>query len=53
MIMKSGIVLPYAGQHATRENLIQAAKQAEEERFDSLWVWERLIHPLKPQTPTH
>ena len=49
--MKVGMVLPSAGQHATRENLIQAAKQAEEERFDSLWVWERLIHPLKPQTP--
>ena len=28
-----------------------AAKQAEEEGFDSLWVWERLICPLKPQTP--
>ena len=49
--MKVGMVLPSAGQQATRENLVQAAKQAEEERFDSLWVWERLISPLKPQTP--
>src|ERR687892_24410 len=45
------MLLPSAGQQATRENLVQAAKQAEEERFDSLWVWERLISPLKPQTP--
>jgi probable F420-dependent oxidoreductase len=49
--MKVGMLLPSAGQQATRENLVQAAKQAEEERFDSLWVWERLISPLKPQTP--
>ena len=49
--MKVGMLLPSAGQQATRENLVQAAKQAEEERFASLWVWERLISPLKPQTP--
>jgi alkanesulfonate monooxygenase SsuD/methylene tetrahydromethanopterin reductase-like flavin-dependent oxidoreductase (luciferase family) len=49
--MKVGMVLPEAGQQATRENLVQAAKQAEEEGFDSLWTWERLICPLKPQTP--
>jgi probable F420-dependent oxidoreductase len=49
--MKVGMVLPEAGQQATRENIVQAAKQAEEEGFDSLWTWERLICPLKPQTP--
>jgi hypothetical protein len=27
------------------------AKIAEQERFDSLWVFERLLWPLKPQTP--
>jgi probable F420-dependent oxidoreductase len=31
------------------KNIVQAAKQAEEEGFDSLW--ERLICPVKPQTP--
>jgi alkanesulfonate monooxygenase SsuD/methylene tetrahydromethanopterin reductase-like flavin-dependent oxidoreductase (luciferase family) len=41
--MKVGMLLPSAGEQATRENIIQAAKQAEEERFDSLWAWERLI----------
>ena len=49
--MKVGIVLPIAGEQATRENIIQIAKQAEKEGFDSLWVWERLVVPLKPQTP--
>lgn len=49
--MKVGMLLPSAGEQATRENIIQTAKQAEEERFDSLWTWERLISPLKPQTP--
>ena len=51
MIMKVGIVLPEAGPQATKENIIQAAKQAEEEGFDSLWVWERHLCPIKPQTP--
>jgi probable F420-dependent oxidoreductase len=49
--MKVCMVLPEAGQQATRENIIQAAKQAEEEQFDSLWVWERLLCPINPQTP--
>src|SRR5919109_2711908 len=49
--MKIGIVLPEAGQQTTRENVIQAAKEAEKEGFDSLWTWERLLAPLKPQTP--
>jgi alkanesulfonate monooxygenase SsuD/methylene tetrahydromethanopterin reductase-like flavin-dependent oxidoreductase (luciferase family) len=49
--MRIGMLLPEAGQQATRENIVHAARQAEEERFDSLWVWERLIYPLKPQTP--
>jgi probable F420-dependent oxidoreductase len=49
--LKVGLVLPHAGQQATKENVIHAAKQAEEEGFDSLWVWERLLCPINPQTP--
>ena len=49
--MKVGITLPQAGQQATRENIIQAATQAEGEGFDSVWVFERLLWPLKPQSP--
>lgn len=39
------------GSQATRENVIQMARKAEQEGFDSLWVLERLLWPLKPQTP--
>ncbi|HKG86939.1 MAG TPA: LLM class flavin-dependent oxidoreductase, partial [Nitrososphaeraceae archaeon] len=49
--MKVGITLPQAGQQATRENVIQMAKSAESEGFDSLWVFERLLWPINPQTP--
>lgn len=49
--MKVGINLPHFGLVATRENIIETAKVAEEEGFDSLWVLERLLWPLKPQTP--
>jgi probable F420-dependent oxidoreductase len=49
--LKVGITLPQAGQQATRENIIQAATHAEGEGFDSVWVFERLLWPLKPQTP--
>lgn len=49
--MKVGITLPESGQEASRENIIRVAKQAENEGFDSLWAWERLMWPLKPQTP--
>ncbi len=49
--MKVGLFLPQAGQQATRENVIQMAKNAESEGFDSLWVFERLLWPINPQTP--
>ena len=49
--MKTGIVLPHIGPLATRENIISLAKMAEQEKVDSLWVGERLLWPLKPQTP--
>lgn len=49
--MKVGILLPVTGQQATRENITQVAKEAENEGFDSLWVLERLLAPLAPQTP--
>jgi probable F420-dependent oxidoreductase len=49
--LKIGITLPQAGLQATRENLIQMAQKAEKEGFDSLWVFERLLWPIKPQTP--
>ena len=50
--MKVGIVSPQLGRQATRENVLQAAKIAEDEGIDSLWVGERLLWPLNPQTPS-
>jgi probable F420-dependent oxidoreductase len=49
--LKIGITLPQAGGQATKENLVRTAKTAEDEGFDSLWVFERLLWPLNPQTP--
>ena len=49
--MKVGILLPEAGQQATKGNIIHTAKLAEQEGFDSLWVFERLLWPINPQTP--
>ncbi|MGA7900123.1 MAG: TIGR03619 family F420-dependent LLM class oxidoreductase [Nitrososphaeraceae archaeon] len=49
--MKSGLLLPQAGDSATRENVLYVAKEAEREGLDSVWVFERLLWPLKPQTP--
>ena len=49
--MKIGVSLPQAGQQATRGNIIQMAKNAESEGFDSLWVFDRLLWPINPQTP--
>lgn len=50
--MKIGIVSPQLGHKATRENVLHTAKIAENEGIDSLWVGERLLWPLNPQTPS-
>jgi probable F420-dependent oxidoreductase len=50
-ILKVGISLPQVGVQATRENIIHMAQMAESEGFDSLWVFERLLWPVNPQTP--
>jgi alkanesulfonate monooxygenase SsuD/methylene tetrahydromethanopterin reductase-like flavin-dependent oxidoreductase (luciferase family) len=49
--MKIGLALPHLGPDATKVNIIKLAVDAEKEGFDSLWVAERLLWPLKPQTP--
>jgi probable F420-dependent oxidoreductase len=50
-IMKVGILLPQTGENATRQNIVYIANEAEEQRLDSVWVLERLLWPVKPQTP--
>lgn len=49
--MKLGFGLPIAGPHATADGIVRVAKRAEELGYHSLWTWERLLAPLKPQTP--
>ena len=49
--MKAGILLPQTGESATRENVLYTAKESEKEGLDSLWVFERLLWPIKPKTP--
>src|SRR5258708_2635846 len=49
--MKIGISLPQIGPQASRNNLTRVATRAEELGYDSVWVLERLLWPLKPQEP--
>jgi hypothetical protein len=49
--MKVGITLPQYGPHTTKENIIHLAMMAEQEQLDSVWVFERLLWPIHPQTP--
>jgi probable F420-dependent oxidoreductase len=51
LCMKVGIFLPHVGEFATRENILYVAKEAEKEGIDSVWVLDRLLWPLKPQSP--
>jgi probable F420-dependent oxidoreductase len=48
--LKVGISLPQLGASATRRNVLEMAKKSEQEGFDSLWVSERILWPLKPKT---
>jgi probable F420-dependent oxidoreductase len=50
--IKIGLRLPQTDEHrATKENIIRLAREAENAGFDSLWVLERLIWPMKPLDP--
>jgi hypothetical protein len=49
--MKLGFALPNIGPIATAEGVSKVAQRAEALGFDSLWTVERLLYPVKPQTP--
>jgi alkanesulfonate monooxygenase SsuD/methylene tetrahydromethanopterin reductase-like flavin-dependent oxidoreductase (luciferase family) len=51
LVMKVGMFLPQVGECATKENILYIAKEAEKEGIDSIWVLDRLLWPLNPQTP--
>lgn len=48
--MKLGLGLPQFGELGTPENIAKLARFAEDENFDSLWVIERQLWPVNPQT---
>ena len=49
--MKIGLFLPQVGEYATKENILYIANEAEKEGINSVWVLDRLLWPLNPQTP--
>ena len=48
--MKFGLGLPQFGELGTPQNITKLARFAEDEGFDSVWVIERQLFPLYPQT---
>jgi probable F420-dependent oxidoreductase len=49
--MKIGFILPQIGPLGTYEGITKSAERAEALGYDSVWVTERLLYPVKPQTP--
>src|SRR5208283_4663569 len=48
--MRVGFLLPQLGPVSSREAIVRVARRAEELGFDSLWVVDRLLYPVKPQS---
>jgi probable F420-dependent oxidoreductase len=49
--MKIGFSLPHLGSVASADNIAKAARFAESEGFDSIWVIDRILWPAEPQSP--
>jgi probable F420-dependent oxidoreductase len=49
--MRVGFGLPQVGSFANADSLTKVARRAEELGFSSVWVFDRLLCPLKPQVP--
>ena len=49
--MRVGFALPNIGPLGGPESVAKVAQRAEELGYDSVWVIERLLWPVKPQTP--
>jgi alkanesulfonate monooxygenase SsuD/methylene tetrahydromethanopterin reductase-like flavin-dependent oxidoreductase (luciferase family) len=41
--MKFGLLLPHFGEHASKDNLLEGSKLAEDLGFDSVWVRDHLV----------
>lgn len=49
--MRIGFALPQVGPNAGPEGLVKVARRAEELGFDSVWVLDRILFPVKPRLP--
>src|ERR1051325_5279743 len=49
--MRFGFALPQIGSTAGPEALVRVAKRAEDLRFDTLWVLDRILWPVNPRAP--
>ena len=49
--MRFGFALPNVGPIGTPDNVRNVAQRAEELGYSSLWTIERLLYPVRPQTP--
>ena len=48
--MKIGFFLPQIGSASNAGSIVNVAKRAEELKYDSVWVTDRLLYPTNPQT---
>ena len=48
--MRVGVTLPSMGHLSQPDNLMQAAKAAERLDYDTLWVADWLLYPIKLRT---
>jgi probable F420-dependent oxidoreductase len=51
IFMRLGFALPQIGSVAGRDGLVTVAQRAEDLGFDSLWVLDRILFPVKPRAP--
>lgn len=49
--MKIGVLLPQTGDNVKRDDVLYVAKESEKYNLDSIWVFERLLSALNPQSP--
>ena len=49
--MKFGVFLPVSGRAAGRKTLMEAAQQAEDLGYDSVWAADRVVMPWTINTP--
>ena len=49
--MRVGFGLPNIGTVGSADAIVKVAQRAEALGYDSLWTVERVLWPVKPQTP--